>query len=172
MFEIPFYSSTTEAIPVKEMGSDRSASGSGIQKDIVIPLLYKEELERHANIFCNDIGLHKVRLDNAWYNENAYGDHNETHTHPGVTLSGVLYLSTGENTGRLLLHHPCSYINYDWNPRTLHHNTKYNTEKIALEPSNNTLYIFPSWLQHSVEPNKNKNILRKSISFNFISLYI
>ena len=49
---------------------------------------------------------------------------------------------------------------------------KYNTEKIALEPSNNTLYIFPSWLQHSVEPNKNKNILRKSISFNFISLYI
>ena len=55
MFEIPFYSSTTEAIPVKEMGSDRHASGSGIQKDIVIPLLYKEELERHANIFCNDI---------------------------------------------------------------------------------------------------------------------
>ena len=30
MFEIPFYSSTTEAIPVKEMGSDRHASGSGI----------------------------------------------------------------------------------------------------------------------------------------------
>ena len=72
----------------------------------------------------------------------------------------------------LVLHHPCNYINYDWNPRTIKRQDVMNTEKIALTPDNNTLYIFPSWLQHSVEPNKNKNIVRKSISFNFVSLYI
>ena len=169
MFKIPFYEDKIE-LGEYTLLDERSGSGSGKQHNI--ELTGQTELERHANTFADQIGLHDVKLNNAWYNENKFGDHNETHVHPGVTLSGVVYLSTGENTGRLVLHHPCTYINYDWNPRTIKRPDVTNTEKIALTPDNNTLYIFPSWLQHSVEPNKNKNIVRKSISFNFVSLYI
>ena len=169
MFKIPFYEDKIE-LGEYTLLDERSGSGSGRQHNI--ELTSHVELERHANIFADHCGLHDVKLNNAWYNENGHGDHNETHVHPGVTLSGVVYLSTGENTGRLVLHHPCNYINYDWNPKTIKRPDIVNTEKIALTPDNNTLYIFPSWLQHSVEPNKNKNIVRKSISFNFISAYI
>jgi uncharacterized protein (TIGR02466 family) len=171
MFSIPFYTGRIE-LGGHTLVQPRIGSGSGEQHNIVLTEQAKPALERHANTFADQIGLHDVKLNNAWYNENKFGDHNETHVHPGVTLSGVVYLSTGENTGRLVLHHPCNYINYDWNPRTIKRPDVMNTEKIALTPDNNTLYIFPSWLQHSVEPNKNKNIVRKSISFNFVSLYI
>ena len=45
---------------------------------------------------------------------------------------------------------------------------KYNSSYHWMPAKENTLYIFPSWLKHKVEPNMN-NDERISISFNTIS---
>ena len=124
-----------------------------------------EDIEYHGNVFAKKLHLKKsVSIENIWININGFKDYNVLHSHTHTFFSGVFYVKCPENCGSIVFKHPAYMtMQYDW------YNNAGNEYSWAIrkgENIENKLYLFPSWLEHSVEPNLNKNEERISISFN------
>jgi len=103
----------------------------------------------------------------SWVNVNGYGDYNERHHHDplsGTFMSGVFYVKVPENSGQIRLYDPRPSILLKTKDMIY-----YNDGNIYhyYEPEENFMMMFPSWLEHSVEPNKSKE-KRISIAFNIM----
>jgi uncharacterized protein (TIGR02466 family) len=108
-----------------------------------------------------------------WANINEKYHYNDWHIHSNVTLSGVFYIKhdgSVEN-GNIKFKHPVHHFPYIMNthfrPGIFKRTNEVTSEIISVLPKPNMLLIFPSWLEHMVEPNLN-NDSRISISFNSI----
>jgi uncharacterized protein (TIGR02466 family) len=106
-----------------------------------------------------------VCVDNLWFNINTNNSVNAPHFHSGI-LSGVFYLSLGKYPGSLLFHRDPkdSYIFSSYKTSCI---TPLIAPCISYVPVEKRLIIFPSWLVHSVDANKD-NEPRISIAFNII----
>ena len=135
-------------------------------KEEIIQSLIKN-IENYANIFCKDVFKlnKKLTLTNMWLNINYYKDYNISHVHNFSILSGVFYIKTLENSGNLIFkrNHALEYFIKD----NLVEYTPYNSSTFTIPSKENTLYLFPSWYEHYVEPNLSKEE-RVSISFNLL----
>lgn len=117
---------------------------------------FKETIERigascfegHSNKKC------RAEMTEMWGNINYKYCHNAAHIH-GEALSGVFYLQTPPNSGRLVL---C-------NPSVRSDGRLIRSFNYPVVPEPLGLIIFPSWLEHYVEPNLSDGI-RISVSFN------
>jgi uncharacterized protein (TIGR02466 family) len=89
-----------------------------------------------------------------WAMVNTRYSYNAHHIHEGV-LSGVFYLQTPKDCGRLIL---C-------NPAVRSHSHPIRCKDFAIEPDRLALIMFPSWLEHYVEPSQTDEE-RIAISFN------
>lgn len=89
-----------------------------------------------------------------WAMVNDKRSYNAHHIHEGI-LSGVFYLQVPEDSGRLIL---C-------NPAVRSHSHRIRNKDYPIEPQRLALIMFPSWLEHYVEPS-NSDGERISISFN------
>jgi len=98
---------------------------------------------------------HKAVVSEMWGNINYKYCHNAAHIHGGV-LSGVFYLQVSPDSGRLIL---C-------NPAVRSDGHFLRTSNYSIVPENLACIMFPSWLEHLVEPNLSDES-RISISFNF-----
>lgn len=96
----------------------------------------------------------RLEIKEFWGNINTYRDYNAAHVHSGL-LSGVFYLKTPQNCGRLIIKNPA--VRSDGH---IIRNKDY-----AINPEPLACIIFPSWLEHYVEPNMNDEE-RMSLSFN------
>jgi len=96
----------------------------------------------------------EVFIDSMWANINSQYSYNAHHIHSG-TLSGVYWISTPENSGKLVL----------VNPAGRSEASRIRIKNYGLTPEPGSCILFPSWLEHYVEPNKNTQD-RISISFN------
>lgn len=105
-----------------------------------------------------------ISVDNLWININHKEDSNLLHTHPGSFLSGVYYVSTPENCGRIVFQHPSELIDFWWQSFT-ECNSDITYSNVNFEAKEGRLLIFPSWLKHYVQ-NNNSNKPRISIAFN------
>ena len=101
-----------------------------------------------------------------WINRNPKGASNTRHTHitysRPLLLSGVYYIKVPENSGRIRFYDPrlISLMNppdYEY----YHDSQLYN----FIEPQEDMILFFPSWLEHDVEVNQS-NEERISIGFN------
>jgi uncharacterized protein (TIGR02466 family) len=106
-------------------------------------------------------------LGNMWANVNPPGGFNRTHIHPNSLWSGVYYIKTPKHCGHLKLEDPRSValmtrprMKPGEQPSRLWRETHY-------EPVAGRLIMFPSWLNHCVDPNQSNDI-RISVSFNFM----
>ena len=106
-------------------------------------------------------------LGNMWANINPPGGSNRAHIHPNSLWSGVYYVKAPQNSGQLKIEDPRSVAlmtrpkqkdvpKPDRLLREHHYETK-----------TGRLIMFPSWLNHCVDPN-NSNDIRISVSFNFM----
>jgi uncharacterized protein (TIGR02466 family) len=122
---------------------------------------------KHANIFKDTfLFKHPLALNNAWVSINSHRDYNVEHSHPHSFISGVYYVRVPVKSGAIRFFNPVSEImQRDWDAVERHKYNPYNCEHWTLIPENNKLFLFPSWLKHSVLPNFNKRE-RISISFN------
>ena len=121
---------------------------------------------RSANHLAQSMGLVNLELCNMWININGKNHSNVMHTHPNCTLSGCFYVKVPKDSGKIVFYHPAaSLMERDWEFKRTEWNLQ-NSEAYAIEPEENLLLLFPSWIQHSVEPNLNDET-RISISFNF-----
>ena len=105
-------------------------------------------------------------IKNMWININGFKDYNIPHTHPGSQFSGVYYVDAPENAGNIVFRRGhYGKMAYDWNLDFTEWNQG-NTAIWYLSSDTHNCYIFPSYLEHYVESNLNKEKERFSISFN------
>jgi len=103
----------------------------------------------------------KYETKEMWANILRSGGFNIEHNHPGYFMSGVFYANAPKNSGKIFFRDPRPVA--DWcGDSSLYHllNSDY-----AIEPKDNMLLLFPSWLYHRVEQNNSEED-RISISFN------
>ena len=106
-------------------------------------------------------------LGNMWANINPPGGYNKAHTHPNSLWSGVYYIKTPKNCGNLTIMDPKSVAEMTHPRRKEGQLPSYLWRDVHFEPVAGRLIMFPSWLNHCVDPNQSNDI-RISVSFNFL----
>ena len=104
----------------------------------------------------------------SWVNVNKQDNYNSRHhhdPHAGTFLSGVFYVKCPPDCGAIRFYDPRPHI--DTAPDMQYFYDSKTHFKIF--PQENMLLMFPSWLEHDVEPNKSKKE-RISISFNILDI--
>ena len=81
-------------------------------------------------------------------------------------LSGVFYIQTSDKSGDIIFHHHAKNIDYHKQSKdAFKKNEGHNSDTWKVTPENGDLFVFPSFLYHSVEENKT-NDYRIILSFN------
>lgn len=96
-----------------------------------------------------EMGRSGLRFDlESWINIHEHGGFNFLHIHEGAYLSGCLYLRVPAGSGSLVFRDP--------RPGAVHGSLKgpvaNGYRDISLKPEDGLLVLFPSWLEHFVEP--------------------
>lgn len=130
-------------------GVRKSNKGEGYQTEddlhFLPPFISLHHKLNHFLSFSLDIPCNIVSL---WGNISPPNSYNQTHTHPGCDMAGVLYLDTPPNSGDINF--------YDF--------SVYNRSYVHT-PQQKEILVFPAHLHHSVDLNQSKQH-RISISFN------
>jgi uncharacterized protein (TIGR02466 family) len=96
----------------------------------------------------------------SWINVASTNTSQEWHTHANSTISGVYYHNTTMEQGGIIFKNPNPYIHMNLFPGLDSH-----PAGMHFIPEPNTLFLFPSWMEHKTEKNRsNRN--RTSIAFN------
>lgn len=112
---------------------------------------------------ANQVGLPELVIQNLWININPPNTYNELHNHVGGVLSGVYYIDSIPEQGNIQFERT---DNADCYMPTDVKNTYFTSIRCTYAAKTGALYIFPSWLKHTVKINKTPND-RLSISFNY-----
>lgn len=110
-----------------------------------------------------DFEKFELVMKEMWLNKNATHQFNRAHLHPNSMLSGSYYVQTPENCGNIELLDPVSLRTMNIYPTVGTKAT--NRQQVEYPADAGSLLIFPSWLQHSVQPNLGEG-MRVSLSFN------
>lgn len=126
---------------------------------------YEPLIEQIATCFPQrDDKKLKEFSSNMWVNINKKGDWNDIHDHDpyaGTALSGVFYVKTPVNCGKIRFYDPRQFVTKAPDMKYYNDGNHYH----YIDPQPNLLIIFPGWLKHSVEPNLSDQD-RISVSFN------
>jgi len=116
--------------------------------------------------------------DNMWANINQKYSYNRSHNHPGCLISGVYYVKTPKNCGRIHFSDPKSLalqispIIENTRERQKKGSLSHQWREVNYEPIAGRIILFPSYLIHEVEQNLNEEDEdRISLSFNFIQRF-
>jgi len=124
-----------------------------------------KNINTHVNKYAKELGYSNTSLDNIWCNINYYKDYNDIHSHPGAKISGVYYVKTPKDCGDITFYSP-SFREVQ-QAELGGKNNHYTSQTWWLPAVEGLLYLFPSYLLHTVMPNLNKNEERISYSFNY-----
>ena len=112
-----------------------------------------------------NIRYDSIQLEAAWANINrGQGSHNQMHIHDGI-LSGVYYLQAPEGSGKLNLLNPGMTVLWQGHQQSQQHN-QHTAEAAHIIPKSGELFLWPSYVPHSVDCNSTVDCERISISFN------
>ena len=106
-------------------------------------------------------------LGNMWANINPKEGSNQSHMHPNSLFSGVYYVKSNPQAGRLKIYDPRQGAQIVMPVRKKGQPPKHLWRDANIDPFPGRIIMFPAWLWHSVEPNESNDI-RISVSFNFI----
>tara|TARA_B100001059_G_C17783759_1_gene555840 strand:+ start:14 stop:601 length:588 start_codon:yes stop_codon:yes gene_type:complete len=131
------------------------------------PKNFIENIKTNINTAINDMGWdlqnQEVKISNMWAIINKKGSLNQKHHHSNSDLSAAYYVSAKKNCGDIVF--------YDPRPATVFKHpvsTKPNILNAtinSISPEEGMLILFPSYLEHSVNPNLSES-KRVVISFN------
>ena len=124
-----------------------------------------ENISHHVNVYGKELGYNNLKLDNIWCNINYYKDYNEIHNHPGGKVSGVYYVKAPKDCGSITFYSP-SFREVTQAKLAVNDN-HYSSQTWWLPAVENHLYLFPSYITHSVNPNMCEDEARISYSFNY-----
>ena len=132
------------------------------KEDDILHNLLKNTLTSFPNIIDDQ----KITID-AWVNMNKPGDYNLKHDHPNCHLSGVLWIKTPKNSGKIEFDSPISFqAHTELNAYNDDFKNKNNIfHCYYFEPVEGNILVFPSCLRHDVKKNLSDEE-RISVSFN------
>lgn len=126
------------------------------------------EIESYCNDLKIDLGFKKnltAKINNIWININSDGTFNIPHIHPDSIFSGVYYVKKSQDDGNIVFKTPAINQQYHYEKNLIENFTPYTSQVYKIPGDTNKLLLFPSWLEHYVEPNLSK-VDRISIAFN------
>ena len=129
--------------------------------------LVDQLFEMQHEIFKEDCLADQPVLGNMWANINPPGGFNRPHIHPNSLWSGVYYIKTPKHCGHLKLEDPKTRAEMVMPKRTTDQLPQHLWREVHYEPIAGRCIMFPSWLNHTVDPNLSTDI-RISVSFNFL----
>lgn len=152
----------------KDEGRTLSNVGGYQSNNVEITPLAKE-INKYLDVFSGAYGISdESEVGNMWININGFKDHNKLHSHPNSLFSGVYYVKTPDKCGNIIFENPShDIIEHTYYSTKFNGYNSFNSTTHWQEAKENTLYVFPSWLKHRVEPNLS-NEKRISISFNIL----
>ena len=106
-------------------------------------------------------------LGNMWANINYKGGYNRPHIHPNSLWSGVYYIKTPDKCGHLKIEDTRTMSLMSRPKKTNIQEPKHLWREVHFKPEAGRLIMFPSWVNHCVDPNESDDI-RISVSFNFL----
>ena len=110
-----------------------------------------------------DLNNQEVKLSNMWAIINRKGAMNQKHHHSNSDLSAAYYVTAKEGCGDIIFYDPRPGKVYKYplsnKPNLL------NANNNGVKPESGMLVLFPSYLEHSVDPNTSDH-KRVVISFN------
>jgi uncharacterized protein (TIGR02466 family) len=106
-------------------------------------------------------------LGNMWANINPKDGLNQPHIHPNSLFSGVYYVKSNSQSGKLKIYDPRPGAQIVMPNRREGQPPKHLWREANIDPFPGRIIMFPAWLWHAVLPNES-NDLRISVSFNFI----
>jgi len=110
-----------------------------------------------------------LQFTQVWANINTKHDYNINHLHSGF-ISGVYYIKTPPNSGKLIFHNPDKVQSILWHTENFDTITDETSLTFEITPEPDLLVLFPAHLEHSVSQNNNDES-RLSISFNMSLTY-
>ena len=130
-------------------------------------LLVNELMIVSKDIFKEEWLDREPVLGNMWANINPKEGMNQSHIHPNSLFSGVYYVKSNPQAGKLKIYDPRPGAQIVMPARVKGQPPKHLWREANLDPIPGRIIMFPAWLWHSVEPNQS-NDLRISVSFNFV----
>ena len=131
------------------------------------PKSFIEAIKKNINEAINDMGWdlsnQEVTLSNMWAIINKKGAMNQKHHHSNSDLSAAYYVTAKDGCGDIIFYDPRPGKVYK-HPLSNKLNLL-NAHNNGVKPEPGMLVLFPSYLEHSVNPNTSNNE-RIVISFN------
>lgn len=180
-FDIPFedvspYKIEDECYDIKNTDSGRCISNVGgyQSNNLFVNNCHYTEIKKLLNVVASNSKIWYSELnvkeqfsghiDNFWININSVNNYNNPHVHPASIFSGVYYVKTDDNTGNIVFNNSS---NKDFICQCFTERSKYTISSVKYSTPVGRVVIFPSWVQHFVEPNLSTND-RISLAFNIM----
>ncbi|WP_077555412.1 TIGR02466 family protein [Rhodanobacter sp. B04] len=134
-----------------------------LEQPVFAPL--RQAIRSGCTSALSEMGVRDVPFQlQSWINLHDRGGFNFLHVHEGCLLSGCFYLKVPAGSGKLVFRDP--------RPGVIHGYVKgavpNGYSDIQLTPDAGLLVLFPSWMEHFVEPHDSDEP-RISISFNAVT---
>lgn len=136
----------------------------------------KEFVLFHIEKFADNIlawDFEKFQLTQSWLTIKNHSERHGAHYHPNSVLSAAFYFQESSELIEPIVFHRPDFMSQLMNmfaPSTSSNkmqHTEFPWNEYIVQPQQNTLVIFPSWLSHSVRTN-NSTVPRKCIAMNAI----
>lgn len=138
-----------------------SSKNLSILSDHKIRSLIKKQIDYYSEEVLGE--QPKLDITSSWLNLNPPGTSHHKHAHANSKLSGCFYLKSPENSGDIVFYKFLDIDNYLLDrPYKF---TKNNTSVMSFKPKQYDIFIWPSYLSHSVTRN-NTPENRISLAFN------
>lgn len=98
-----------------------------------------------------------------WGSMNRHNDYNDLHTHGNSDISGIYYVRTPKNCGRLVFKDPRPAAEFN---SFIYKLSSTSGDMYQIDPTEGMIIFFPSYLAHMVRPNESKEI-RANFNFDF-----
>ena len=132
-----------------------------------MPAKFISCISKDINTALNDMGWDLtsqfIKITNMWSIINEEGAFNQKHHHSNSDISAAYYVSAHENCGDIVFYDPRPARVYKF--PIINSPNKLNATINSVKPESGLLVLFPSYLEHSVNPNLS-NKKRIVISFN------
>lgn len=138
-------------------------SSYGVDQPVLNNLPNLHDLfQRCVNDYSNHYGLDQLSIGYNWYNVIGDSGTVERHRHAASVISGAFYPHVEDGAGDIRFHSPLTPLMM--NMVVSDRDKFFDTNYASFPCMPNTLYLFPSWLEHDVPINRSDN--RYVISFN------